>query len=83
MKFIHPKPLSNSVEKTSKSSDFEVEYAVPTSFPLEIKNKTQKTTQYCKCKKGCSNNHCNAEKWVIIVTQIVPVLTIIAKIYKA
>jgi hypothetical protein len=62
MKFIHPKSLSNAAIKTSKSSDFEVEYAVPTSFPLEIKNKTQITTQYCKCKKGCSNNHCKCRK---------------------
>lgn len=62
LKFIHPKSLSNAAIKTSKSSDFEVEYAVPTSFPLEIKNKTQITTQYCKCKKGCSNNHCKCRK---------------------
>jgi hypothetical protein len=80
LKFIQREPLLNEVTQTSKSSDCEVEYAIPTSFPIEIQNKNQIATQNFKCKKEVVAITVNAEKWVIIVIQMVPVLTLIAKI---
>jgi hypothetical protein len=62
LKFIQREPLLNEVTQTSKSSDCEVEYAIPTSFPIEIQDKNQIATQNFKCKKSSSSNHCKCRK---------------------